>query len=41
LAVNWGIALVVYLVVGFAIARLVGRLATARPVARRRRLAQG
>jgi hypothetical protein len=41
LALNWGIALVVYLVVGFAIARLVGRLATARPVARRRRLAQG
>ncbi|HEV7461214.1 MAG TPA: hypothetical protein VGN78_11800 [Solirubrobacteraceae bacterium] len=41
LAVNWGIALVVYLVVGFAIARVVGRLATARPVARRRRLAQG
>jgi hypothetical protein len=41
LAINWGIALIVYLVVGFAIARLVGRLATARPVARRRRLAQG
>jgi hypothetical protein len=41
LAVNWGIALVVYLVVGFAIARLVGRLATARPVARRRRLVSG
>jgi hypothetical protein len=41
LAVNWGIALIVYLVVGFAIARFVGRLATARPVARRRRLAQG
>jgi hypothetical protein len=41
LAVNWGIALAVYLVVGFAIARVVGRLATAHPVARRRRLAQG
>ena len=41
LAVNWGIALVVYVVVGFAIARVVGRLATVRPVARRRRLAQG
>jgi len=41
LAVNWGIALVVYLVAGFAIARVVGRLATARPVARRRRLVQG
>lgn len=41
LAVNWGIALVVYLVVGFAVARFVGRLATARPVTRRRRLAQG
>ncbi|MDX6659767.1 MAG: hypothetical protein QOJ55_589 [Solirubrobacteraceae bacterium] len=41
LAVNWGIALVVYLVVGFAIARFVGRLATARPVARRRRLVEG
>jgi hypothetical protein len=41
LAVNWGIALVVYLVVGFAIARFVGRLATVRPVARRRRLVEG
>jgi hypothetical protein len=41
LAVNWGIALVVYLAVGFAIARFVGRLARVRPVARRRQLAQG
>jgi hypothetical protein len=41
LAVNWGIALVVYLAVGFAIARVIGRLARVRPVARRRQLAQG
>ena len=41
LVVNWGIALVVYLAVGFAIGRFVGRLARVRPVARRRQLAQG
>ncbi len=41
LAVNWGIAVVVYLAVGFAVARIVGRLARVRPVARRRPLAQG
>ena len=42
LALNWGIALVVYLVIGLAIARLVARLAAIRPIARRRRgLASG
>ena len=37
LALNWGIALVVYLVIGLAVARFVARLAAIRPVARRRR----
>ena len=41
LAVNWGIAVVVYLAVGFAIARFVARLGAIRPLGRRRRLAQG
>jgi len=42
LALNWGIALVVYLVLGLAIAHFVARLAAIRPVARRRRpVAQG
>src|SRR2546423_7203909 len=41
LAVNWGIAVVAYVVVRFAIARVVGRLATVRSVARRRRLVEG
>ena len=39
LALNWGIALVVYLVVGVALARFVGRLALVGPVARRRQVA--
>ena len=41
LAVNWGIAVVVYLAIGFAIARFVARLGAIRPLGRRRRLAQG
>jgi hypothetical protein len=42
LALNWGIALVVYLVIGLAVAGFVARLAAIRPVARRRRpVAQG
>ena len=41
LAVNWGIAVIVYLAVGFAIARFVARLGAIRPLGRRRRLAQG
>ena len=42
LALNWGIALLVYLVIGLAVARFVARLAAIRPVARRRRpVAQG